>query len=46
MISGPELSIGGGEVKIIFDVIYRVKPCVHSASGASTYGLGGSGIVG
>ena len=32
--------------KIIFAVMYRVKPCVHGASGASTYGLGGSGLVG
>ena len=30
-------------MKIIFDVMYCVKPCVHGASGASTYGFGGSG---
>ena len=35
--------ISGEFDKIIFAVMYCVKPCVHGASGASTYGLGGSG---
>jgi hypothetical protein len=32
--------------KIIFLVMYRAKPCVHGARGASMYVFGGSGMVG